>query len=823
MDIATLGYAVDTSQVKSGTKDLDEHAKAAGHAADSAQGFADKNSKGAPEHDKATTSIRGQRQEIRALVEAASQAGGPLGDMINRSGMLYIGSLHLNPAMIATTVAIGMVTAGITKSVGAWVDFEKHTATVTNQLSVTSGASGQTAATLERLAQALAKAGTQSLPEIRDAQSDLLKFNEVSGDSFDRTMIAAQNLANSGFGTLSEAVKAIGTAFKDPATGLKAFDDAGIHLDASIVKLATDLHHSGQFAAEQAVILKALGDVTGGATAKSADSMSAAWGRLMTTFQRGLPVMGQNIADFLELRKTLDYMATGFRSSAVPDTTVKTTVTPTRAHDVTTIEQLDKFVAAQKAADTESAIMASRVKEVSNALELQAKIAGMSTDQQIAYAAAITSSANANEAAKQKFLALASAISASEITTQATAAVITQSANLKAQASAIHMSAGAAAAYVFEQQTLAQQTAKGGQITDEFRGKVHALAQELGSAAAKLSNAQWGKELADQIRTIESNLKTTTATINMSAGAAQQYSFVQQKINEALEKNRPLSEAQIANLQKQTEAMKRYGDTAAHAQFMKQVKDQADQQIASAKAEAESFNMAVGAQAAYRFEAEKVAEARTKNITLSAQEIAAIRREAQAYGEAVQRLQDLKNAKQAADAVSSAMVDGLYDVVTGAKSASQAINDLSKSLLKMVMQAMLAGQGPFAGLFGTSQSGGLFGGLLQSLFAFRFHEGGTVGQATHSSIVVPPSIVPSLPRLHDGLSADERLVVMQTGEEVKSRRQVANDRSTRSDQRSVSIYSPVTVITPDAPSFSMSRGQVSRTIGQAWQRAQRFT
>jgi hypothetical protein len=207
---------------------------------------------------------------------------------------------------------------------------------------------------------------------------------------------------------------------------------------------------------------------------------------------------------------------------------------------------------------------------------------------------------------------------------------------------------------------------------------------------------------------------------------------------------------------------------------------------------------------------------------------------AQAYGEAAQRVENLRNAQQAANALSSALVDGLFDVVTRAKTASQAILDFSNAILKMVMQAALAGQGPLAGLFGTTATGGLFGGLFKDLFAaFKFHEGGMVGDepssrlnhAIQSSIVVPASVIPTLPRYHSGLAADERLAVLQTGEEVRSRAQVQADRRKKQaerDDRPISIYAPMTVIAPDPPKFSNSRGQLSRTVGTAWKQAHRF-
>ncbi|MGH6981341.1 MAG: phage tail length tape measure family protein, partial [Stellaceae bacterium] len=316
MDIATLGYAVDTSQVKSATKDLNDHAAAADKAASSAQNFGNNQQQQPGRINPATNSIRGQREELRALAEAASVTGGPLGDLINRSGLLYIGALRLSPVMIGSAVAIGAVTAAVVKSVASYSDFEQWQARSANALQATNSASAQTTTSLKALTDQLARTGTQSVPEIQDAEATLLKFSEVSGDAFGQTLVAAQNLANSGFGTLSDSVKMIGTAFRDPVAGLKAFQDAGVQIDASIVKLATDLHNSGQFAAEQQVILQALSQQTGGATAKSADTLSAAWGRLSTSFGDSMTDIGRLISNLFDLKGAMDSLTQTQRGNA---------------------------------------------------------------------------------------------------------------------------------------------------------------------------------------------------------------------------------------------------------------------------------------------------------------------------------------------------------------------------------------------------------------------------------------------------------------------------------------------------------------------------
>jgi hypothetical protein len=75
------------------------------------------------------------------------------------------------------------------------------------------------------------------------------------------------------------------------------------------------------------------------------------------------------------------------------------------------------------------------------------------------------------------------------------------------------------------------------------------------------------------------------------------------------------------------------------------------------------------------------------------------------------------HATAAAGAIGSQFTDTLFDWASGARSASDSLRGLTRNLAQMLAQAALAGSGPLAGVFGTSQSGGIFGQLLRPLFA----------------------------------------------------------------------------------------------------------
>jgi hypothetical protein len=91
------------------------------------------------------------------------------------------------------------------------------------------------------------------------------------------------------------------------------------------------------------------------------------------------------------------------------------------------------------------------------------------------------------------------------------------------------------------------------------------------------------------------------------------------------------------------------------------------------------------------------------------------------YRETLERMRD---AMSAARSVGQEFANALGDVIIDGKNASDVMKNLLKSFLRQGLNASLAGSGPFAGMFGTKESGGLFGGALSSLFGGIFGRAG---------------------------------------------------------------------------------------------------
>ena len=166
--------------------------------------------------------------------------------------------------------------------------------------------------------------------------------------------------------------------------------------------------------------------------------------------------------------------------------------------------------------------------------------------------------------------------------------------------------------------------------------------------------------------------------------------------------------------------------------------------------------------------------------------------------------------------------DALASFVTGGKVDFKGFADsLQADITRIAIRSAILG--PIAGALG-GMGAGLMGGQSAGggLLAGIFHQGGVVGGPATERLV-PPLAFAAAPRLHDGgmagLRADEVPAILQRGEMVLSRAQVAAMGSARDTPRPVNVVMNIT--TPDAGSFRQSQGQIAADAARAMQRARR--
>lgn len=205
---------------------------------------------------------------------------------------------------VAAAAAIGYLARSASESIAAWRKLEEQSITLTNVIAATGGAAGKSTADLLRLADAVGNIG-----ESRQAVQSLLTFRSVAGETFDGAMKAANDLAASGFGSVTSAAKAMGQALEDPRQGLSALEQAGLRFGAVQKVTWQDMVETGRRAEAQRQILQRVAEQVGGAGAMRSASLSGAWTELSDAMQRGNEQWGQSLATALRLADAVGAVA----------------------------------------------------------------------------------------------------------------------------------------------------------------------------------------------------------------------------------------------------------------------------------------------------------------------------------------------------------------------------------------------------------------------------------------------------------------------------------------------------------------------------------
>tara|TARA_R110000772_G_scaffold153261_1_gene264243 strand:+ start:11312 stop:13606 length:2295 start_codon:yes stop_codon:yes gene_type:complete len=171
----------------------------------------------------------------------------------------------LSIGLTAPIVALGV------KSVIAFDKQAKAIAQVEAGLKSTEGAAGKTSKELQDMASALQGNSLFGDEEIlKDVTAQLLTFTNIAGRAFDRTQLAALDLATRLGGDLKSATIQLGKALNDPTKNLSALARSGIQFSDDQMKLIKSLQSTNRLAEAQTIILDELEKQYGGSAAAAA-------------------------------------------------------------------------------------------------------------------------------------------------------------------------------------------------------------------------------------------------------------------------------------------------------------------------------------------------------------------------------------------------------------------------------------------------------------------------------------------------------------------------------------------------------------------------
>lgn len=205
---------------------------------------------------------------------------------------------RVQKAALGIGAAIGAAAVfGFRKFIKESSEAQKSSAQLAAVVKSTGGAAGRTTAELEAQATALQKVTTFSDDAVMSAQSLLLTFTGIKGQTFDKATETVLDLATAmggGEGSLKSASIQVGKALNDPIKGVTALTKVGVSFTDSQKEMIKSLTESGHLVEAQAIILKELEKEFGGSARAARDTLggaleglSNAWGEMFEVTGEG--------------------------------------------------------------------------------------------------------------------------------------------------------------------------------------------------------------------------------------------------------------------------------------------------------------------------------------------------------------------------------------------------------------------------------------------------------------------------------------------------------------------------------------------------------
>ena len=201
--------------------------------------------------------------------------GAPIDGLVNRFSGLGNAVRSASSWFAALGVTIGGA-AIFGKMVRESIDAQYAMAQLEARVKSTGMAAGFTAPQLAAMAGEMQGLTTYSDEAVMGAQSLLLTFTKIKGDTLPAATQAVANLATAMGTDLKGAALQVGKALQDPAQGLLALRRSGVSFSEAQQTVIKDLFETGQQAEAQRLILKELEVEFGGAAAAARNTLGGA-------------------------------------------------------------------------------------------------------------------------------------------------------------------------------------------------------------------------------------------------------------------------------------------------------------------------------------------------------------------------------------------------------------------------------------------------------------------------------------------------------------------------------------------------------------------
>ena len=201
-------------------------------------------------------------------------------------------------AASATTLVAGVgLIAFLKSSTDEAINFARVFNSIEAQIRATGGAAGVTGKQIDEFAKQLGRDTLTSRDEVLGASKELLKFTNITGDSFFRAIALSQDFAEVTGKKLKRTVKTIGGALSDPEKGLTRLEAEVGKLDDTLKEQIKTLTESGKVAEAQELIFAELESRFGGVGKAAAVGLGAVLDTMAEEIGDLKKLIGAELAD----------------------------------------------------------------------------------------------------------------------------------------------------------------------------------------------------------------------------------------------------------------------------------------------------------------------------------------------------------------------------------------------------------------------------------------------------------------------------------------------------------------------------------------------
>ncbi len=194
-----------------------------------------------------------------------------------------IKKLNLSAVAVGAALGVGLV-AAMKKVVDESIIMQNAQAQLAAAIRSTGGAAGQSVDSLNEHAAAMQRVSIYGDDAVTKAQSLLLTFTKIQGDTFPKATEAVLNVATAMGSDLQSAAIQVGKALNDPILGVTALARSGIQFTESQKATIKSLVETGQQAEAQRLILAELEVQFGGSAKAARDTLGGALAGVSNAF-----------------------------------------------------------------------------------------------------------------------------------------------------------------------------------------------------------------------------------------------------------------------------------------------------------------------------------------------------------------------------------------------------------------------------------------------------------------------------------------------------------------------------------------------------------